>query len=151
MPSQFALKPVIWVGSSRRAFRAMPEQVRSHLGYALYVAQQGGRHRDAKPLHGFGGAGVVEIVSDHDGDTFRAVYTVRFGRSGLCAACVSEKVKEGKGNPQAGDGTDRGAPSGSGTDFTRKAMKKKIGHEVGSGNVFADLGLPNAEEHLVKA
>lgn len=67
------LKPVIWVGSSRRDFRTLPNEVKSHMGYALYVAQQGGKHRDAKPLKGFGGAGVVEIVKDHRGDTFRTV------------------------------------------------------------------------------
>ncbi len=48
------------------------------MGYALYVAQRGGRHRDAKALSGFGGAGVVEIVEDYRGDTFRAVYTLRY-------------------------------------------------------------------------
>ena len=48
------------------------------MGYALYVAQQGGKYRDAKALTGFGGAGVVEIVKDYRGDTFRAVYTLRY-------------------------------------------------------------------------
>ena len=57
--------------------RDLPGDVKSHMGYALYVAQQGGKHRDAKPLKGFGGARVVEIVKDYRGDTFRAVYTVR--------------------------------------------------------------------------
>ena len=51
------------------------------MGYALYVAQQGDKHRDAKPLRGFGGAGVLEIVSDYQGDTFRCVYTVRIAGS----------------------------------------------------------------------
>jgi phage-related protein len=72
------LKPVIWIGSTRRDFRGLPGEVKSHMGYALYVAQQGGKHRDAKPLKGFDGARVAEIVRDHRGDTFRAVYTVRF-------------------------------------------------------------------------
>jgi phage-related protein len=48
------------------------------MGYALFLAQQGDKHRDAKPLKGFGGAGVLEIVSNQRGDTFRAMYTVRF-------------------------------------------------------------------------
>jgi phage-related protein len=53
--------------------REFPDPVRDHLGYALFVARCGGKHRDAKVLTGFGGAGVVEIIKDHRGDTFRAV------------------------------------------------------------------------------
>jgi phage-related protein len=71
------LKPVIWMGSSRRHLSAFSDEVQSHLGYALYVAQHGGKHQDAKLLKGFKGAGVVEVVSDHRGNTFRTVYTVR--------------------------------------------------------------------------
>src|SRR5271165_1988835 len=56
------LKPVIWVGSSRKDLREFPKPVQDHMGYALYVAQRGGKHRDAKALSGFGGAGVVEVV-----------------------------------------------------------------------------------------
>ena len=52
-----------------------PDPVQDHMGYALYVAQRGGKHRDAKTLSGFGGAGVVEVVKDFRGDAFRAVYT----------------------------------------------------------------------------
>ena len=78
MTTDAPLKPVIWVGSSRQDLRKFPDPVRDHVGYALYVAQRGGKHRDAKVLSGFGGAGVVEVVADFRGDTFRAVYTVRF-------------------------------------------------------------------------
>lgn len=49
------------------------------MGFALYLAQTGQKHAAAKPLKGFGGAGVLEVVEDHEGDTFRAVYTVKFG------------------------------------------------------------------------
>ncbi|MFZ0887909.1 MAG: type II toxin-antitoxin system RelE/ParE family toxin [Candidatus Binataceae bacterium] len=56
---------------------AFPEPVKDLVGYALYVAQQGGKHPSAKPLRGFGGAGVLEVVEDFHGDTYRAVYTVR--------------------------------------------------------------------------
>lgn len=69
-------KPLVWIGSSRKALRSFPEEVRDAFGYALYLAQMGGRHPDAKPLKGFGGAGVLEVVEDHRGDTDRAVYTV---------------------------------------------------------------------------
>jgi len=65
------------------------------MGYALYVAQQGGKHRDAKPLKGFGSAGVVEIVKDHHGDTFRAVYTVRIAGAVYVLHVFKKKSKRG--------------------------------------------------------
>jgi len=95
-----SLKPVIWVGSSRRDFRALPDDVKSHAGYALYVAQQGGKHRDAKPLKGFGGAGVVEIVTDYRGDTFRAVYTVRLAGSVYVLHVFQKKAKKLRETPK---------------------------------------------------
>ena len=95
-----SLKPVIWVASSRRDFRALPEPVKSRMGYALYVAQQGGKHRDAKPLKGFAGAGVVELVADFDGDTFRAVYTVRFAEAVYVLHVFQKKSKTGRATPR---------------------------------------------------
>lgn len=83
---------MIWVGSSRKDLRAFPEPVQDHLGYALYVAQRGGKHRDTKTLSGFGGAGVVEVVKDFRGDTFRAVYTLRYAAS----VYVLEQMSKGK-------------------------------------------------------
>ena len=71
------IKPVVWSGSTRADLASFPEDVKDAMGYALYIAQRGGKHADAKPLRGFGGAGVLEIVEDHAGDTYRAVYTVR--------------------------------------------------------------------------
>jgi phage-related protein len=95
-----ALKSVIWVGSSRRDFRGLPGEVKAHMGYALYVAQQGGKHRAAKPLKGFGGAGVVEIVKHHRGDTFRAVYTVRLAGSVYVLHVFQKKSKTGRATPK---------------------------------------------------
>jgi phage-related protein len=95
-----SLKPVIWIGSSRRDFQALPPPVKSHMGYALYVAQQGGKHRAAKPLKGFGGAGVVEIVTDFDGDTFRAVYTVRLAGAVYVLHALQKKSKAGRATPK---------------------------------------------------
>ena len=69
MTDEPTLKPVIWVGSSRKDIRAFPEPVQDHMGYALYVAQRVGKHRDTKTLSGFGGAGVVGAVKDFRGDT----------------------------------------------------------------------------------
>ncbi len=78
MTDKPTLRQVIWVGSSRKDLRDFPAPVQDHAGYALYVAQRGGKHRDTKTLSGFGGAGVVEIVTDYRSDTFRAVYTLRY-------------------------------------------------------------------------
>src|SRR5262245_59568800 len=70
-------KPVRWVGSSLEAVREFPRPVRRSVGYALQFAQAGTKHPSAKPLKGFRGAGVLEVVEDHRGNTYRAVYTVR--------------------------------------------------------------------------
>jgi phage-related protein len=71
-----AVRELMWVGSSQDDLRAFPEDARRAIGFALRFAQNGTKHPGAKPLKGFGGAGVLEIVADDDGDTFRAVYTV---------------------------------------------------------------------------
>ena len=75
--------------------------VQDHMGYALYVAQQGGKHRDAKPLTGFGGAGVVEIVKDYRGDTFRAVYTLRCEEAVYVLHAFQKKSKTGIATPKS--------------------------------------------------
>jgi phage-related protein len=63
------VKPVYWIGTSRDDLRGFPEDVRSVMGFAIYQAQEGSKHVDAKPLAGFGGASVLEVVDDYDGDT----------------------------------------------------------------------------------
>ena len=70
------------------------------MGYALYEAQMGGKHLDAKPLKGFGGAGALEIVADHDGDTYRAVYTVRFADAVYALHAFQKKSKRGIATPK---------------------------------------------------
>jgi phage-related protein len=72
-----AEKPLHWIGSAKRDYLAFPAEVQSDMGYALGLAQLGGRHPHAKPWKGEG-PGVFELVEDHRGDTYRAVYTVRF-------------------------------------------------------------------------
>ncbi len=72
------LKPVRWVGTSLRDLRSFPSEVRIDIGRALFTAQNGKTDPAAKPLKGFGGASVLEIVASHHGNAWRAVYTVRF-------------------------------------------------------------------------
>jgi len=73
-----ARKPVRWIGTSLRDLRSFPSPVRIDIGHALFTAQEGKTDPAAKPLKGFGGASVLEIVVSHHGDAWRAVYTVRF-------------------------------------------------------------------------
>ena len=100
MNDESSLKPVIWVGSSRKDLRAFPEPVRDHMGYALYVAQCGGKHRDAKALSGFGGAGVVEVVTDFRSDTYRAVYTLQYAKAVYVLHAFQKKSKTGRQTPR---------------------------------------------------
>jgi phage-related protein len=72
------LKPIRWLSDSLRRLREFPEDVKDDLGAALFWAQKGAKHPNAKPLRGFGGAQILEIIEDYDGDTYRVVYTVRF-------------------------------------------------------------------------
>jgi len=94
------LKPVVWVGSSRKDLREFPDPVQDHMGYAIYVAQQGGKHRDAKVLTGFGGAGVLEVVKDFRGDTFRAVYTLKLAGAVYVLHAFQKKSKTGRETPR---------------------------------------------------
>lgn len=71
------MKPVEWMGRTKEDLVALPKEVRRDIGFALQFAQAGDKHPDAKPLKGFSGAGVLEVVEDHNGDTYRAVYTVK--------------------------------------------------------------------------
>lgn len=94
-----AVKPVSWIGSSYKDFRAFPDPVQDAMGYALYQAQIGQKHDTAKPLKGFGGAGVLEVVADHVGDTFRAVYTVKFPVAIYVLHAFQKKSKSGIKTP----------------------------------------------------
>jgi len=100
MTDEPPFKPVVWVGSSRKDLREFPEALQDHMGYALYVAQQGGKHRDTKALTSFGGAGVVEIINDYRGDTFRAVYTLRYRGPVYVLHAFQKKSKTGRETPR---------------------------------------------------
>jgi phage-related protein len=95
------LKPLWWIGSSRTDFRKLPAAVQADMGYALYIAQRGGKHRSAKPLKGFGGASVVEVIRNHQGDTFRCVYTIRIAGAIYVLHAFQKKSRTGRETPKA--------------------------------------------------
>ncbi len=95
-----AVKPVRWIASSRDDVRDFPNPVRLRVGGALWEAQKGGKAPWAKPLKGYGGSGVVEIIDDHDGGTYRAVYTVRFERVVYVLHAFQKKSKSGIATPR---------------------------------------------------
>lgn len=94
------VKPVRWVGRSLDDLRAFPAEAQHNIGLALLGAQMGFKHPAAKPLKGFGGAGILEIVEDHDGDTYRAVYTVRFAEFVYVLHTFKKKSKRGVRTPK---------------------------------------------------
>lgn len=83
-------RPLFWVGTTLDDLRAFPDEVRREIGHALHLAQLGEKSPDAKPLKGFKGAGVLEVVETFDGNAFRTVYTVRF-QSGVYALHAFQK------------------------------------------------------------
>ena len=93
-------KPVRWVGSSQEDLRDFPEEVRHRVGGALWDAQIGLKAPYSKPLKGFGGASVLEVVDDFDGDTYRAVYTVRFSGVVYVLHAFQKKSKRGGAMPK---------------------------------------------------
>ncbi len=94
------LKPVRWVGSSRRDLRAFPAAVRRHIGQALYAAQCGEEYPTVKALKGFDGRSVLEIVASDDGGTYRAVYTVRFQDAIYVLHAFQKKSRKGIATPK---------------------------------------------------
>lgn len=95
-----SIKPIDWIGSSKKDLIGFPDPVVHEIGVALLVAQYGGKHPSAKPMSGLG-AGVLEVVENHDGDTYRAVYTVRFKSRIYVLHCFQKKSKRGIKTPKA--------------------------------------------------
>ncbi|MDI3297067.1 type II toxin-antitoxin system RelE/ParE family toxin [Janthinobacterium tructae] len=93
-------KPLVWVASTKKELMALPVAIRSFFGHALDLAQRGDRHDSAKVLHGFGCAGVLEIVEDDAGGTYRAVYTVKFEEAVFVLHCFQKKSKSGIATPK---------------------------------------------------
>lgn len=93
-------RPVAWVGSSRHDLASFPKPVRRVMGQALYAAQRGETDPAAKPLKGFGGASVMEIVDRHDTNTYRAVYTVQFADAIYVLHAFQKKSTRGTATPE---------------------------------------------------
>lgn len=94
MKRAFPEKPLHWVGSAKDGLLDFPQEVVDDLGYALYLVQIGGKPPNAKPWKGEG-PGVFELVEDHRGDTYRAVYTVRFAKAVYVLHCFQKKSPSG--------------------------------------------------------
>ena len=94
------VKPLYWVGSSKKGLLALPETVVHIFGYALYLAQSGRKHDQARPMKSFGSAGVLEIIEDWEGNTYRAVYTVCFSEGVFVLHVFQKKSKRGAATPK---------------------------------------------------
>lgn len=94
------MKDLFWVGDSKGELKGFPREVQRVMGRALDVAQRGGKAPDAKPLKGFDGAAVLEIVDDHDGETYRAIYTVRFAGAVYVLHAFQKKSRRGISTPK---------------------------------------------------
>lgn len=94
-------KAVIWMGGSLKDLRSFPDEVKQVFGAAIYYAQLGGKHPQAKPLKGHKSSGVLEVIEDHVGDTYRCVYTVRYAGRVYVLHAFQKKSKKGIATPQA--------------------------------------------------
>ena len=99
-PQDVEIKPVVWIGTSKQDLRKLPDEVQDVFGYSLYLAQSGKKHPSAKPLKGFGGASVLEVVEDYRGDTYRAVYTVKFAEAVYVLHVFQKKATHGIATPR---------------------------------------------------
>jgi phage-related protein len=93
-------RQLVFVGSSVDDLRSFPEDVKDVVGYALWLAQDGQKHPDAKPLKGFGGAGVLEIVDAYRGDAYRVIYTTTFPEVVYVLHAFKKKSTSGIATPK---------------------------------------------------
>lgn len=157
------MKPAEFIASALDDISAMPDEVKEVFGFAIYMAQRGEKHQDAKPLKGFGGAGVLEVVENYDGDTYRAVYTVKFAGMVYVLDVFQKKSKQGSRTAKARYRAHQVAAEISRTRLCETETARKdslitldgqsnvMTHRKTTSNVFKDIGLPNAEEHALKA
>jgi phage-related protein len=132
-----AIRPAIFVGSSQKDLRAFPAAVRSEIGQSLFEAQLGEHPHNAKPLKGFGG--VLEIRDNFDGDTYRAVYTIRFEGVLYVLHAFQKKSTKGSRRPN-GTWTWFGNACATPKSFTRRQKETDNEHEKGSARPHQGLG-----------
>lgn len=101
MEEPHILKRIIWVGSSRKDLKSFPDEVKEVMGYALYQAQRGGKAISARPLSGFRGGSVLEIVLDYFSETYRTVYTIEFANLVYVLHAFKKKSKRGIATPKS--------------------------------------------------
>jgi phage-related protein len=94
------VKEIYWVASAKADLDALPRLVQDTFGYALHLAQTGKKHADAKPLQGFGGAGVLEVVESVRGNAYRAVYTLKIAGAVYVLHCFQKKSVKGAETPK---------------------------------------------------
>jgi len=123
------IKPLFWIASSRDDLRGFPAEVKRIMGFALAQAQEGGKHVDAKPLKGFGGAGVLEIVENHVGNAYRAIYTVKFAQAIYVLHAFQKKSKRGVKTPPQEIELIRRRLEIARTDYERRMKKGESSNE----------------------
>ena len=94
-------KPLLWIGSTKDDIGMFPGAARREVGYALYLVQIGMKAVNAEPLKGFGGAGVLEVIARHGGQTYRAAYTVKFAEAVFVLHAFVKRSKKGIATPRA--------------------------------------------------
>lgn len=99
--SNAEIKPLLWVGSSKKDLANMPEDVQDTFGYALFLAQTGAKHDQAKPWKGCGSAGVLEVVTSEAGSTYRSVYTLKIADVVYVLHCFQKKSTSGIATPKS--------------------------------------------------
>lgn len=100
MNTEKSRKPIEWIGSSLENLSQFPVEVKNEIGFALHEAQRGSKHPSVKPLKGFHGASILEVVSDFDTNTYRAVYTVKFAKALYVLHVFQKKSKSGIATPK---------------------------------------------------
>jgi phage-related protein len=116
------VRPLYWVASAKRDLKSMPIEVQDTFGFALHQAQTGKKHEQAKPLQGFGSAGVLEVVETTQDGACRAVYTVRFRNAVYVLHCFQKKSKQGIATPKPD------------LDVIRTRLKATQAHAEGASN-----------------
>ncbi|MCX2687234.1 type II toxin-antitoxin system RelE/ParE family toxin [Pseudomonas sp. DCB_AW] len=114
------VKPLYWVGSSKKDLQEAPSDVQDIFGFALHLAQEGSKHPQAKCLKGFTGAGVLEVVENHNSDTYRAIYTVSLGAAVYVLHCFQKKSNSGIKTPKHE------------LDLIKSRLKQAVAHAKGT-------------------